>query len=49
MSDLLMLVVFVVGMILVAAGAWLVSPSAGLIVAGGEMVALVIAYSRPSK
>jgi hypothetical protein len=49
MSDLLTFFLFALGLALIAVGAYLVWPPVGLIVAGGELVAVTVAYSRPSR
>lgn len=49
MAAGLLLACFVCGLVLVAAGAWVVTPAAGLIVAGAELVLASVGYARSGR
>lgn len=46
MASACLLACFVAGLALIAAGAWVVTPAAGLVVAGVALVAVAVGYSR---
>lgn len=46
MVDAALFLLFVVGLVLVALGAWWISPPAGLIVGGAALSATVFLYAR---
>lgn len=46
MAELLLFVCFLVGLLLVAVGAWMVSPAAGVVVAGLLLLGVALVYTR---
>ena len=46
MTDAVLVVAFLAGVVLLAVGAWMVLPAAGLIVAGVLLVGVPLLYAR---